>query len=362
MKQFIHFYAVFFLLFSFCQINAQSSMQWIVIEDGVTNSACSSVTDCDTDVLCFGLEYTPGETGTLTSYTTGFFLNCVGASVPYNESCVMTDNSNYFDFCTDFNFGFINSSGNDGTISVTTDVPVIIHQVCFEIPAGQSLVITEDVDTDLTAAITAATNHIDYPSYAEFTVVRDDICLALLPVELISFDAQIEGQTNLLNWGTASEKNTEEFEIQRSVDGLRDWESIGYVDAIGWSSENIYYSFIDKTPLLKSYYRLKIVDFDGYTDYSEIEAVKREIKELEVTSIFPNPTESFIDISFNTPHEEQTDITLIDILGNKVFQINPTTEKGRNSFRINLETLPIGTYFLNIRQEQHNFIERIIKQ
>src|SRR5690606_35989287 len=47
-----------------------------------------------------------------------------------------------------------------------------------------------------------------------------------LPVEMLYFDVEKNGTDALLQWGTASEKNNDRFEIERSLDGV-DFKSIG---------------------------------------------------------------------------------------------------------------------------------------
>ena len=71
------------------------SFNWVLIPENQNNGSCLSGTDCCDDIICYGLEYTPGVTGDLTSYTTGFFIECLGGMVPVisNASCIMTDNS-----------------------------------------------------------------------------------------------------------------------------------------------------------------------------------------------------------------------------------------------------------------------------
>ena len=96
--------------------------------------------------LCYGLQYTPENTGLLQDYTTGFFVNCLFDTIPIisNMSCVMDDNSEEVNGCSEGNFSYFNSSGQTGAYQVYACVPVIIHQVCFSIPIDSNLVIVED--------------------------------------------------------------------------------------------------------------------------------------------------------------------------------------------------------------------------
>ena len=94
-----------------------------------------------------------------------------------------------------------------------------------------------------------------------------------LPVELISFTASLEGSNAILNWITASEINSDYFEIERSLDGIN-FESISMIDGAGNSNHQLSYSDIDYNVDLLGvsvfYYRLKQTDFDGSYSYSQI--------------------------------------------------------------------------------------------
>lgn len=90
----------------------------------------------------------------------------------------------------------------------------------------------------------------------------------LLPVELISFRALIEGKNVQINWLTASEKNSSYFNVERSSNGL-DFEAVGYLPAKGNTNQRTSYSFNDDMPLpALSYYRLRQVDEDGTSSFS----------------------------------------------------------------------------------------------
>jgi hypothetical protein len=92
-----------------------------------------------------------------------------------------------------------------------------------------------------------------------------------LPVELIYFDGVGNTSFNKLIWSTASEHNSDYFQIERSIDGA-EWKTIGTKSASGNSNTKIDYSHIDSfDDFVINYYRLVQVDFDGkYKIYGPI--------------------------------------------------------------------------------------------
>src|SRR5690606_26093002 len=84
-----------------------------------------------------------------------------------------------------------------------------------------------------------------------------------LPVELISFTGKFVANGTLLEWATATEKDNNYFEIERSQDG-KEFKAIGRVGGNNNSTSINRYNFTDKDQLPGLvYYRLKQVDNDG---------------------------------------------------------------------------------------------------
>ena len=95
----------------------------------------------------------------------------------------------------------------------------------------------------------------------------------VIPVELTSFAATVQGNAVHLIWSTSTETNNKGFEIERLQDNkieiLKDWDLIGFVKGNGSTTEPINYSFIDENVQPGVYqYRLKQIDFDGTSTYS----------------------------------------------------------------------------------------------
>lgn len=109
---------------------------------------------------------------------------------------------------------------------------------------------------------------IDQLSDDGFTAIENFISNNVpLPVTLISFEAQYQEGIATLEWQTATEENFSHFEVERSRDG-QTWEYVGYLEGNGFKYTISTYQFEDNLPLSGySYYRLKAVDFDGYTEY-----------------------------------------------------------------------------------------------
>lgn len=183
--------------------------------------------------------------------------------------------------------------------------------------------------------------------------LRVGFMTVLLPVELIDFQVISNNKHVYLNWSTASEINNKGFEIERSADG-KNWQKIGFITGNGTTNIRQNYQFSDTSPLSNSnYYRLKQIDFDGRFDYSKIELITFEKQNTPIT-IFPNPFKKSIEIK--GIHLENNTVEIFNLNGQKIMEIQPS------SSILNLENLPIGTYFIHINDGKQIFSKRLVKQ
>lgn len=169
-----------------------------------------------------------------------------------------------------------------------------------------------------------------------------------LPVSITSFKGEQRGNINVLSWITATEINNEGFEIQRSADGTN-FSSIGFVHSKGDNGNSnliVNYSFNDVKPLIgTNYYRLKQLDKDGKYIYSEVVAVRgAKPSQLDIVSIYPNPTTNTLSIALNAPKTDKVTYVVSDISGRVIITLQVNVMVGNNLHNINVTNLAKGTY------------------
>jgi hypothetical protein len=96
--------------------------------------------------------------------------------------------------------------------------------------------------------------------------------VAPLPVELAHFDVELKGEQAFITWQTLSELNHHYFEVQRSTDGHH-FEGLTQVAGAGDRFTPKDYQWTDFPLPGHNYYRLKQVDYDGTTTYSNTQSV-----------------------------------------------------------------------------------------
>jgi hypothetical protein len=151
-------------------------------------------------------------------------------------------------------------------------------------------------------------------------VPASPFCTIVLPITLISFNVQEQTDFVHLTWATASELNFDKFFIERSLDG-KEFSEIGSIKGAGTSVSRKDYSFDDKAPIVgRSYYRLKAVDYDGFTEYFGVDVCNYVGPKSIV--IYPNPSQGEpVKLMMNFHTEEQSRIEIFNSLGVKLDQI-----------------------------------------
>lgn len=185
-----------------------------------------------------------------------------------------------------------------------------------------------------------------------------------LPVELISFRAEIVDNVVILNWITATETNNYGFEVERSTNNNNsyDWELIGFVNGSGNSFSEKEYEFIDSSPPSKELtYRLKQIDTDGtFTYYEEMISIDATIltgvKEYQMVSEFrlyqnyPNPFNPSTLITYSIAEQSSVILQVYNVLGEIMETlVNENQESGYHSVRFDASNYENGVYFLTIR-------------
>jgi hypothetical protein len=172
-----------------------------------------------------------------------------------------------------------------------------------------------------------------------------------LPISWKSFNGETNNKVNFLKWITATEQNTEYFEVERSADGIN-FETIGLVAASGNISSDKLYNFDDNNPILGiNYYRLRLVEIDGTTEYSNVIAL--EVKGDKKPYIFyPNPVTEVLNYQFTAEQGGDVIIEVMDALGRVLKSENKNSVAGSNQFLIDMSNLIQGTYSIRVRHLQ----------
>ena len=163
-----------------------------------------------------------------------------------------------------------------------------------------------------------------------------------LPVELLVFDANVNGAAVELAWITGSEQNTSRFVVERSADGAQ-WTELATLHAAGSSDAPRLYKHVDQSPLPgDGYYRLRTLDLDGAESLSHV----RMVRFNQTWTVAPNPASGSFTIA-RAPVSGR--FLLIDAMGREV--PIAVTRGSSESATVDPLGAPPGVYQLRVGEE-----------
>ncbi|NNC69317.1 MAG: T9SS type A sorting domain-containing protein [Flavobacteriaceae bacterium] len=107
------------------------------------------------------------------------------------------------------------------------------------------------------------------------------------------------------------------------------------------------------------------IDTGSITNWSlelceSVEVASVDNESFKNLGIWPNPTSDRVNISFVSTDINDTQITIYDLIGRKVFMKNYTTNSALFNEQIEIDTLISGTYLVNISRGNANTTKRLI--
>ena len=184
---------------------------------------------------------------------------------------------------------------------------------------------------------------------------------APLPVELVAFHGTALERSNILKWQTASEENTMAFLLERSLDGRDDFKEIGRVEAFGNSTSVRDYEIEDDNPNSLVYYRLRIVDFDGTFEFSDVIAVERTKTEIDLVEVYPVPAVDDVTVLVHAKIEGKAIMTLSDFMGRTIKHEHVVLKAGINHYTFEFGDHETNFYYLTIYNGQDRIAKKILR-
>jgi SdrD B-like domain/Secretion system C-terminal sorting domain len=206
-----------------------------------------------------------------------------------------------------------------------------------------------DVDSDVTATganagRTAAFNIVagnNFPNIDAGVInwARGNV----LPIQLVSFTAQPQGNNVQLNWVVTTETNVATYQILYSTTGTN-FTAIASQPATG--SRN--YSQLHTAPQQGlNYYRLKVIDIDGAVSYSEIRKVNFGKLDANSITMYPIPANTTLNITFSAGMiNKAATISILSVNGQ--LQLQQTVSAISQTETINVSKLVSGKYIVSI--------------
>lgn len=196
-------------------------------------------------------------------------------------------------------------------------------------------------------------NGTDGPVYNSINKISGSaLVTSTLPVTWAYFNANPAGNVVKLKWGTLQEENTSHFVVERNEGN--GYTEIATLDAAGNSATPQHYSYDDVTiSVVNVTYRIRQVDIDGKSSYSQVVHVRRA-ETNQAFSFFPNPATSQITVKISGTRPAS--IRIVDSKGSVLRSMSVV-----NNQVIDISTLPNGIYHIIMVADGKNVSQALVK-
>jgi hypothetical protein len=195
----------------------------------------------------------------------------------------------------------------------------------------------------------SSTYFINFDGWSQSNPPYITVTFVPIPVELTSFRADVNDGTVVLNWSTATETNNRGFEVQRNSGS--GYQVIGFVQGNGTTTQIHNYSFMDKSVASGNYtYRLRQIDFDGKSNYSQEIGVNVNVpKVYSLGQNYPNPFNPSTKIDFNLAADSKVTLRVYNVLGQEVTTLlSGNMTAGTHNVTFDASRLSSGVYLYKI--------------
>jgi hypothetical protein len=165
-----------------------------------------------------------------------------------------------------------------------------------------------------------------------------------LPVELLSFSAKEQDKNAHLTWQTDNETLLKNFDIEKSLDG-KTFDKIGETKANNAPS---FYAVFDNNFTASSYYRLKINELDGHSNFSKIVYLEKNgDKSIKIAR--------YTEGSFFVETDDKIEgITVTNSIG----QVVKTTKEKQ----LSIADLNAGIYIVSVKTDKGFVSQKFFKE
>lgn len=181
-----------------------------------------------------------------------------------------------------------------------------------------------------------------------------------LPVRVSDFNGAVKPTYNDVFWKLELTSTLKTIILQSGNDGIN--FSDVYQQTPAANSQRVDGSFGDYEIADRKYYRLKMVNVDGSTEYSAVLLLRREVKSNSVI-VAPNPAKDHVNILMNRKKAASLTIHLIDAAGKKLLTKTQMAVPGVQTIQVNnLDKFSAGNYILQVWDGEKNSTYKLVIQ
>jgi PKD repeat protein len=185
----------------------------------------------------------------------------------------------------------------------------------------------------------------------------------ILPTLLTSFDGHYSNGKNQLNWQTETEVNTDQFIVERSINGSN-YTEIGQVRARGltgtrFNNYQLTDELLNAQTVNRFFYRLKIVDRDGAYKYSKLVITNRPTGGDVHLIVYPNPVSRNTTLQIAKVNNNMSLIEVYNSMGQRVYAKRMTASLYNESVEVPANWSP-GIYMVRVTDSKETWSRAVL--
>lgn len=182
-----------------------------------------------------------------------------------------------------------------------------------------------------------------------------------LPLRLLNFQGNVSNNKANFQWSVADNETGYSFELERSADGTHfNTTALVFTTSKTGIENYAYKELIDRS----NFYRLKMINKDNSVSYSK--TIKLSVNDDAANNnikILQNPVGSSLQFSYSVSSNENTTVNIYTSAGNKVFSTQIQSQKGANTYLLNLDSkMNKGFYLLEVANGKGRSIAKFIRE
>ncbi len=250
------------------------------------------------------------------------------------------------------------------TISVNNPLPTSLYT--WTTPDGNivSSSIGPSIDVNMPGSYVVTQELMDScgTSYAKDTVVvQQDVNCAVLKTDITRFTGTFNGNYSKLNWSASNSKGVSYFEVQKSY-GSGKFITLGKIYPGNTDAQTTLYAYTDNIDQDNStiYYRLRITDINGNSEYSKVIAMNPHTGKNGirlVSGLSSNP----VDLVISSSENATAKTAIYSMSGSLMHAFDATVNKGNTVITLNnLSGCTPGIYIVKVIIGQESYTEKIV--
>jgi hypothetical protein len=184
-----------------------------------------------------------------------------------------------------------------------------------------------------------------------------------LPLALVDLKAYQKEEGIRVEWTSKNEQNTDRFEVEKSTDGVN-FEKVSSITPRLNNLVTELYSWYDtQAGNSNNFYRIKVVEKSGRTEYTAVVKVVMPRSEEDFT-VYPNPVKgNTVNIYLNNIKKGKCNFILYNNLGQRVYYTVINHDGGEVLYRLSIPgSLNKGSYRIEVRNSEIKKTQTILLQ